>query len=324
MQTILVTGATGFIGRNLLSELIDSREYKLRAVTRTEARLDGRVEQLRGDLMNDGFLEKAFRKVDAVVHLAALRPGKKGYPEDCWKVNYALTRKLLDRSVENGIEHFIFCSSVGVTGWAKELPMNEATPYNPVGTYHETKAAAERLVLRYNDLVPTTIVRPTITYGSWDTDGLVAKIFQLVARGFFVFVGNGGNHLHLAYVNNIVKGFDLVLQHGGHGKTYILADETAIRMCDLVDYIASLLRIPYRKIVLPYHLAKGVMVVCQAIGKKIRFESLPEATVESADIMSRNRCYSIRAAQELGYRPQCSTIEGLRISAAWYRRVIHR
>jgi nucleoside-diphosphate-sugar epimerase len=324
MRTILVTGATGFIGRNLLAELIRSDDYKVRAVIRRETDLDKRIEQVCGDLADETFLAKALRNVDVVVHLAALRPGKSGYPEDCWRVNYLLTGKLLEESAENRIEHFIFCSSVGVTGWRGELPMSENTPFDPVGPYHEAKAAAERLVLTYNDVLPVTIVRPTITYGPGDKDGLVAKIFQLVAKGVFVFVGNGRNCLHLSYIGNIVNGFSLILRQRGCGKTYILADEKEMTMRELVDFISTLLGVSYNKIFLPYRLAKGAMILYQRLGEKAPSTSLPKGTVESVDILSRNRRYSIAAAREFGYDPEFSTIEGLEVSASWYNQLINQ
>jgi nucleoside-diphosphate-sugar epimerase len=200
--------------------------------------------------------------------------------------------------------------------------MDELTPYQPLGPYHETKAAAERLALKYKDTLPVTIVRPTITYGPGDTDGLVAKIFQLVAKGFFVFVGNGSNHVHLSYVRNIMKGFSVILSKGGSGRTYILADENGITMQNLVDSVSMLLHVSYHKVFLPYRFAKAAMRMYEGASEKIVSTSLPKATVESVDILSRNRYYSIAAARALGYEPESSTIEGLRLSTQWYQSIV--
>src|SRR5439155_10278461 len=108
--------------------------------------------------------------------------------------------------------------------------------------YHGTKAAAERLVRAWPGDLKTVVVRPTITYGPGDRDGMLTRLVGLVARGRFVRIGRGENHFHLTYIDDLVRGLALAgTQPAAAGATFILAGPRSIAVRDLLALLARAL-----------------------------------------------------------------------------------
>ena len=211
----LVTGATGFIGGSLAESLSESG-WEVRVLVRASSRRRGRWSEryrvFEADL--DGslaVLEEAVAGCDLVFHAAAIRDRWGTSPEQYRRVNVEGTRRLLAATAGRA-PRFVYISSVGVLGWPGVDGIDESFPINVRPgeiDYHGTKAAAEQLVHAMGRRMSTVVVRPTITYGPGDKDGMLTRLIRLIARGRFVRIGRGDNRLHLTYIEDLVQGLIL-------------------------------------------------------------------------------------------------------------------
>jgi nucleoside-diphosphate-sugar epimerase len=159
--TVLVTGATGFVGRHL--QLADMLAPRL-------------------DLTRP--LERLPERIDAVVHLAQSRRYRE-FPEgadDVVAVNVAATAALADYARHAGARTFVLASTGGVYGFGSR-PAREDDPVAPIGFYQASKYAAEVLLAPYAEYFTTVILRPFFVYGAGQRELLVASLAQRVLAG---------------------------------------------------------------------------------------------------------------------------------------------
>lgn len=330
---VLVTGASGFIGRYLAHALI-AQGHQVRVLVRTSSAqnsFNGPMPFV-GDLTDAASLRRAVEGVDQVYHLAAIRD-RWGQPfQDYYAVNVQGTRHLLGAAADQGTR-FVYCSSVGVLGYPGTLDIDESYPYRTNDgkfNYHHTKALAEQLTLDYarRDRLVATVVRPVITYGPGDEYGMVTKLLTLLATGRFVPVGNGRNHVHLAYVTDTVRG--IILAGEGDqspGRVYIIPGSRPITMRELIVQACVLLGRPTPRWHIPLMSAKAaarMMETVYTLHRRLGLRVLgdePFLTRDKIDTLTINRGFNgRRAEQELGYHPTVDYPEGLALTVAWARQ----
>jgi len=324
LTRILLTGGSGFIGSHLSGHL-KSTGYTVRCLIHKTSVMNHPLsvdEICYGDVTQKASLSKAVRGVNVVVHLAAIR-GEKPVPiRSYWDVNVSGTANLLEACRVEGVRRFIYCSTVGVMGWIKNPPADESRPLNPIGAYHVTKARAEELVREHTGRgsIEGTIVRPVITYGSGDMDGMVFKLTRLLRMGRFVWIGSAANRVHLVAIENLMQGFEAVIgKKGSVGETFIIADPTPITMNHLVQVICDTLAVNPPMFRVPTQLAKLVAVVTGKIESTGDGPGESKLTPMRVDVLTRDRCYDISKARALGYTPHTQTTRGLRMAVEWMK-----
>jgi len=244
MKTVLLTGASGFIGRHLAIRFLEDN-YRVIAPVRKESL--NKVEKLTenknfvmlsGEFYDAQILERISDKIDVILHFASIR-GEGGGDKDTYrKINVDGTKVLLDFAKKYKIPGFIYCSSVGVLGTIpKTQPAYAQQPVNPDNLYHDSKWQSEMMVNEYHDKdLNTCVLRPTITYGNGD-DGFIPKLIDLVKSGKFP-LSSKEVYIHLldvvAFANLV---FDLVKSTKINGKTYIVADKGPVLLKDVVNLI---------------------------------------------------------------------------------------
>ncbi|MGI8983980.1 MAG: NAD-dependent epimerase/dehydratase family protein, partial [Acidimicrobiales bacterium] len=176
---ILVTGASGFIGRHLVGALAaDGR--KVRALVRSEAggrRMPEGVEVVRGDVADVDSLRHAAAGVELVYHLAG---GYRAAELELRATHVDGTANLL--SVLEPGTRLVYVSSTSVYGWDQSWPAHHNSPARPASPYGEAKLAAEALVAAWAG-GPTTTTRPTITSGAGEPQGILARKVKLMDWG---------------------------------------------------------------------------------------------------------------------------------------------
>ena len=230
---VLITGATGFIGGAVAAEAL-RHGWEVEAVYRggPPAGIQKPVEWLTLEEC-----EKSALPLDAVIHCAAVRH-RHGVPESEYgRVNVELTRRVIALARQRAAR-LVDVSSIAVYGWPRELPIDETSPYQPVGPYGASKVRAEELVRESG--VPFTIVQPSITYGPGDTNGMIDKMFRMIASGFFVLPGRGRSRVQLVYIDDLAR---LVLRAATEPRTlsepFICTYRDPIRVGDLVRIMAA-------------------------------------------------------------------------------------
>jgi nucleoside-diphosphate-sugar epimerase len=276
-------------------------------------------------------IEEAAAGCDVVFHAAAIRDRWGTAPEEYRRANVEGTRLLLAAATGRAAR-FVYVSSVGVLGWPGTNRIDESFPVKVrpgEADYHGTKAAAERLVRGWPGGLETVVVRPTITYGPGDRDGMLTRLVGLIARGRFVRIGRGENHFHLTYIDDLVRGLVLAGTHpAAAGATFILAGPRSIAVRDLLALIAHALGRMPRALYLPEALARPAAWAVESLYRAARALRLPlpgsgpPVTPAKLNVLCAHRSFSsARAARLLGYAPRIDYPEGLTRTLAWMGEV---
>ncbi|HEX3976537.1 MAG TPA: NAD(P)-dependent oxidoreductase [Solirubrobacteraceae bacterium] len=184
-MTILVTGASGLIGREFL-QTADSESEEIVALARDPAAIDatalGRAQWLPIDLRDPGFARKLPGRADAIVNLAQAREYR-DFPAsavDIFDVNLGATARLLDYALGAGVQRFVFAST-GTMYESSHAPLTERSPILCASYYAASKRAAELLIGQYRELFGCWLMRIFTVYGVGQRDQLVANLTRRVA-----------------------------------------------------------------------------------------------------------------------------------------------
>jgi len=318
-RRMLVSGATGFIGGNLVREAL-RRGFSVRVLARDRRRAEelGPVEVFEADLRDASSLEGVERDVDVVVHCAGLL-GKWGMEDAAVEaINVGGSLALLERFAEKTDCRYIHLSAGGVTGPVSETSVDETYACRPATAYERTKLAGEQQVLaRAATLgISAAVVRPTFTYGPGDPHKLA--LFRAVKRGRFAFIDHGRSVLHPVYIDDAVAGTLLAVDRAHVGEVYIVGGERPVAKRELIHAIADALGVARPSRSVPRSLAWPIATVFETVGRALGFE--PVLTRSRVMMMGDNFGYSIeKARRELGYSPSTDLIPGIRRTVEAYR-----
>ncbi|MFN2607053.1 MAG: NAD-dependent epimerase/dehydratase family protein [Acidimicrobiales bacterium] len=314
MSTVLVTGASGFIGRALVAALAaggaDVRALVRSADGEAQARAAGATDVARADVRHTAGLRAAAAGCETVVHLAG---AYRGSPVDLEATHVQGTANLL-AALEPGTR-LVYVSSTSVYGWERLWPADHATPPRPASAYGRAKLAAEDLVRSW-DGGPVVVARPTITYGVGDDRGMLARVVRLLRRGVRRLPGTGDNRVHLLHVDDLVAALVLLAQRGDG--VFVLGGPEAAPVRRIFGLLAqgAGLAAPAFGVPAPVlrPVAAGVERAWSALGRR------GEAPLNrhSLDVATRDRAYdSSRAAAELGWTPAVTLDEGVPEAGRW-------
>lgn len=326
----LVTGATGFIGGALVEHLL-AAGWLVHVLVRPASvrRLAGpeRYQVSAAELDERARVRHAAQGCDVVFHAAAIR-NRWGTPSEAYRqVNVEGTRHLLEASIGYA-RRFVYISSVGVLGYPGMHGIDESFPIltrADTTDYHSSKAQAEQIVRERADQVETVVIRPTITYGPGDADGMFTRMIDMRARGRWVHVGNGRNHFHLTFIDDLLRGLELAATRAeAIGQTLILAGPASIQVRELAAMIEDALGVPHQRFYVPEVLARGIgACVERAYAAGLALHVLPRGltppiTPDKIDTLCMHRGFSsARAGQRLGYTPRVGYAEGLARTIQW-------
>ena len=304
---VLVTGATGFLGRHLIKDLID-RGLQVSVLVRKSSDLsfigDKPLKVFYGDVNDPSSLLAATRNKERVYHLAGLVAYKKEEHSLMEKVNVQGTAHILKACVSNRVSKFLHLSSVAAIGASfKPQPLDEDSRYNlekyNLG-YFETKKKAEELVVRafHEKGLKTYLINPSTVYGAGDGTKNSRKTQGKVAKGRFIFYPPGG--VNVVYVGDVIKAIDLCLKKGQPARRYIISGEN-MTIRKLFFTIAEIAGVKAPVIPLPKPLLKGLGFFGDFLGK---FSIQSPLSGETALIASLYHWFSNkRAKEELGFHP---------------------
>jgi nucleoside-diphosphate-sugar epimerase len=323
--TVLVTGASGFLGRAVARALV-ARGEDVRTLQRRPSGVAG-VKDVAGSVTDPAAVARAVDGVTAVVHLAA-KVSLAGRPEEFEAVNVGGTRILLDAARRAGVERFVHVSSPSVAHAGSSLVGVGAGPADPEharGHYARTKAAAELLALARDGEpgAPSVVaVRPHVVWGPGDTQ-LVERVVDRAARGRLPLLGHGAALIDTTYVDNAADGILAALDRAPavHGRAYVLTNGEPRTVADLLAGMcrAAGVRPPARRV--PAGLARAAGGVVEAVWQVRPGADEPPMTRFLAEQLSTAHWFDQRATRaDLRWRPAVSIDEGMRRLAEHYRR----
>jgi len=230
-MTVLITGATGFIGSAVARELSE-KGTKIRCLVRDTSNtknLDGLyVEIAHGDIRDIDSVRRALKGCDGAYHLAAVYANWLPDPGLMYRVNEEGTRNVLTACREAGIQKIVYCSSVAALGAHGKAPADESAQFNLNSTkdhYYISKYRAEQVALEFaRSGVPVVIVNPSNPIGPRDiaptpTGALIINLL----KGKFPGYVDGG--INLIDVTDCARGIVAAMEKGQAGEKYILGNK---------------------------------------------------------------------------------------------------
>jgi dihydroflavonol-4-reductase len=320
---VLVTGATGFIGRALSSRLVrDGHDVRVlvRSKRKTGA-LDGVGDVVVGDITDPAVVDRATRGAEIVFPVAAAFREPHLSDERHREVNVEAVGHVMKAAKRHGVRRVIHCSTVGIHGPVNGPPASEESPIVPIGIYEETKAAGEALALRHgrNGGPAVAVVRPTQVYGPGDTRLL--KLFKLANRRHVMLLGPGTAGYHLLYIDDLIDAFLLAAKaDSASGEAFIIGGPERPTLNDIIRTLGRILGRKDQKIIhVPAEPAQLLADACERICRPLGVA--PPIYRRRIEFFTQNKSYEISKAQRLlGFKPKVRMFDGLQRTAQWYRQ----
>jgi nucleoside-diphosphate-sugar epimerase len=327
MQKILITGASGFVGRVLCKQLI-ARNYQVRVLLRSESSYGHSclcVDDRRGDSKNCELVyfkennndwNKILQNVDAVIHLAArvhiMHDTEKDPLSVFRKINVEWTKELANAAAANNVKRFIFMSSLHVNGNDSDgKPFQETDAPNPQTPYAISKLEAEQalreIALKTN--LGLVIIRPPLVYGS-NVKGNFLSLLNLVNKGIpFLPLGAFNNKRSLVGVNNLVDFLICCFENPkAANETFLISDDEDVTTTELIKLLMEYLGKVRPILPIP---TKYLEMLAGLLGKKNAIKKM--AAPLQIDIS--------KAKILLQWSPKQSLKDGLRETVEWYKSI---
>ncbi len=284
MQSVLITGATGFVGSNLVKHFNGLDNYLLFGASRDAEKARQQFRHNKIELVS-GCSASVLNelKIDAVVHLAGIAHdlSNRYKTEDYYRVNYENTKNVYDEFLKSNASKFIFLSSIKAAVDISREPVTEETVPNPVTDYGKSKLKAEQY-LQAGNLEPGKsffIFRPGMIHGPGNK-GNLNLLYRFVKTGIPYPLGRFENQRSFLNITNFTFIVQQFLEKEIPSGTYHLADEGYLSTKEVYEIIVAALGMKPRLMNIPQ---RWVKLLATLMGKKHILNKLTE------DLMVSNR-----------------------------------
>jgi len=312
-KNFLITGGTGFIGSNI-SNLLIKNNHKVKIFDNNSRgsiqkikKIKNKLKFIKGDIRNINHLNKSFKKVDAVIHLAYVNGTKNFYEEPVKILDIAVKGiiNVIDCCIKNNVKELYLASSSEVYQTPNKIPTDENEPlkvpdvFNPRFSYGGGKIISELMGIHYGKkfFKKLVIFRPHNVYGpNMGYDHVVPEfIIRLMKmkknNNNFEIQGSGNETRSFIYIDDFISAFDLIIKKGKHLNIYNIGTQEKIKISRLAKIISSFFN---KKIILKR--------------KNIRKGS------------AKNRTPNINKLKKLGFKRKFSLSSGLSKTINWYKK----
>ena len=313
---VLVTGASGFVGRRVCALLAESGSEVIAATRATAAPVAGATRTLAlGEIGPATNWQPALAGCDALVHLAARthRGEDATMRDDFFRINVEGTRGLVDAALAAGVRRVVFVSSAKVYGESSP-PDAQGRPHaftatdvpRPAGPYGASKLAAEELLRGRCETAQAalTILRPPLVYGPGNKANLLA-LMRAIERGVPLPLGSIRNARSLVFVDHLAELIVAALAQAAGTRLYPVAD-VELSTPALIEALAAGLRKPARLLPCP--------VALLSLAGRLTGRTAAVARLTGSFVLEH-----ARVADELGWRPRYSVADAMRLTGDWYR-----
>src|SRR5262245_49735992 len=321
-MTVLVTGATGFVGANVARRLV-ADGYRVRVLARPASSLRALegcpVEIRRGDIREPASVVSAVKGCAQVYHVAADYRLWARDPREIYGNNVDGTRAVLEACGQAGVERVVYTSSVGTLGRPRDGgPGTESTPVrleDMIGAYKRSKFMAERVAEEYAARgLPVVIVNPSNPIGAWEVKPTPTgqMILDYLLGRMVATLDTGLNLIHVA---DVARGHLLAAQLGRVGEKYILGCSNH-SLADIFRLLERITGIRAPRLRVPHALVTLVALAGEAVA---RTTGRPPRVPLTGVRMARKRMYfsADKAVRELTL-PQTPVEQALRDAVDWF------
>lgn len=326
-QVSLVTGSSGFIGSNLVERLAELGQ-EVRGLHRSPAPEGqypegGLASERRGDILDVDSLRAAMDGCTQVFHLAGYAKNWARDPQTYWDINVGGLKNVLDAARTSGVRRVVWTSTfmtLGPTPPGEVCDETYERPAHPVYTHYEaSKMDAEKLARSYageHGLEVVTVCPSRVFGPGLLTEGnALSKVIDDYDRGKAPFLLNGGRNVgNYVYVQDVVEGLLLAMQHGRSGERYIIGGENK-SLKEFLDTVDELSGKRHFRFTVRWPASLTIAYILQ--WRAQLFGIYPLVTPPWVRTFMSEWAYSIKKAEdELGYRPMPFK-DAMRITYDW-------
>jgi nucleoside-diphosphate-sugar epimerase len=320
---VIVTGCSGFLGGEIVRQLLQ-RDWEVVGLSRRETPglVRAGMTHHRGDLLDEGYLNRAISDADVVIHTAAVA-GVWGTWQHYFDNNVVASRNVLRACQEARVSQLVYTSSPSVTFDGKDQrDVDESEPYPETWMCHypHTKSMAEQEILAADQPggLRTVALRPHLIWGPEDPH-LIPRVLQRARSGRLRIIGDGDNVIDTVHVINAaaahLDAIDALRDRpeDAAGRAYFITQDEPVNCW---DWIAKLCRVhgvdpPAKSI--SFAAAYRIGAVLETVYRWTGRTSEPPMTRFVASQLAKDHSFDITAAKErLGYRPRVDMDAGLR------------
>ncbi len=303
--SVLVTGATGFIGSKLLEHLLKINKYSITCSLREEGNLSAECGRYFTEVRQDSDWSGAIHEGQIIIHLAArahvVKEHSKNPLSEFRKVNVDGTLELARQAAAGGAKRFIFLSSIGVNGNSTSRPFTESDEAAPKSDYAQSKLEAEVGLweIQRETGMEVVIIRPPLVYGP-DAPGNFKAMVKWVERGVPLPLASIDNRRSLIALDNLVDFIHICMEHSAAAnQLFLVADNEVISTTELLSEVAQAIGRPARLFPLP-------KVVLRRMAESLGKQKVAEQLLSSLVIDNS------KAVQKLDWQPPLTTYNGLK------------
>jgi nucleoside-diphosphate-sugar epimerase len=315
---VLVTGASGTIGRRLVPALV-AAGHQVRAMTRSDTAAQtaaaAGAEPVHGDVTDPASLSVAVRGCEVVIH-AAGQMGTSPAVEPFLPVNLTGTQNMLTAAAEAQVRRFIYLGAAmsllgsprPITGADESWPLQQPR----CSGYAASKTRADQAVQAANSTqMATVVIRPGWVWGTAD-DPQAASFIQAVRAGHMRLIDGGQHRIVATHIDNLIRAIGLAIGHGADGCAYYVFDDgsTTVR-----DFLAGLLQphgLTLPEASIPGPVAAGLARALDIVWRITRRPGDPPITRMIVELNRRPFLISdAHARQELRYQPVITRQQGI-------------
>lgn len=327
-MTILVTGGSGFLGRNLV-QYLQRQGAAVRSFDQAPSP-DANVETIIGDLRDQDALIAACEGVETVLHTASAVSQELGKPQWLYDVNVRGTENVIAACARQGVKKLIYTSSIDVVFDGSPIRDGDETlPYarHHLDYYGTTKMLAEKAVLAANgrDGLATCVLRTAGIYGPFDRHRFPALLRSVLESGSLILIGSGKAVFTHVYVENVSHAHWLAANRLAPdsalaGQVYFITDQPPSNFFYFFRPYLDALGIPYRMQKIPYPLAWTIATLLETRYRLRPTEANSSVSLSRYVVASTARDFWFnhnKATRDFDYQPIVTPEEAFEATVAW-------
>jgi nucleoside-diphosphate-sugar epimerase len=314
---LLITGATGFLGKNLIPHL--APKYRCRALVRRTSSISflrdlDNVEIAYGDVEHNEGLDQALIGIETVVHCAARTIGRNAI--EYYRTNTRGTVHVVEAMAKQDVRRILYLSSHAACGpSSRNEPHHEMITPLPISFYGASKKRAEDIIQK--SALEYIILRPVAVYGPHDTETL--KYIRLMKYGLCPVVGHGEKYLNLIYVEDLVHLISSILEKGAFDNSvHFVNDGHCYSFGEITDAIVHALHHKCITFRVPVHTALfcGVLNDVFLPGRKrLVWRDKVRELAQQCWL-----CHTDTVKTAYGFEPGFTLEQGMEKTIAWYKK----